>query len=172
MALGLGVLDAFNEGRAFGALGRYGVHVVASPAELAAFLSPAAGNQGESDAAEALQGTGEAEPLIDDYGAEPTGAGELLAAVAGRLERADDVDLFKIDVQEAGTLTVDSAGPTDVQGVLESDDGTVIAADDDGGPWYNFQLSQSVVPGTYYVRVSHCCAGTGQYRLTTALTTQ
>ncbi len=85
----------------------------------------------------------------------------------GRLETANDVDLFKIVVEQAGTLAVNSAGPTDVLAVLEAADGSVVGGDDDSGQWYNFAFSQTLAPGTYYLRVTHCCAGTGNYRLST-----
>lgn len=157
--LGHNVLDVFNEGSAFRAVGRYGVNVLADIAD----ASP------ETDGT-LLTGSGAVEAVGDDVGADAATAVALIETGAGRLETADDADLFKIAVDRAGTLTVSSAGPTDVVGVLEAGDGSVIVADDDGGQWYNFALSESLAPGTYYLRVTHCCAGTGDYRLSTTFT--
>ena len=78
--------------------------------------------------------------------------------------------MFKITVGQAGTLRVSSAGPTDVSGRLETADGAVVAADDDGGDWYNFSLEGAVAPGTYLLSVTHCCAGTGAYGLSSSFT--
>ncbi len=49
-------------------------------------------------------------------------------------------------------------------------DGSIVVADDDGGQWYNFAIRESLAPGTYLLRVTHCCAGTGEYRLSTTFT--
>lgn len=160
-ALGLNVFDVYNEGGAFRAIGRYGVQVVAGAAELDPSMDTKAAM---------LAGSGAVEGLSDDAGADAAGAVALTGPFSGRLETAGDVDLFKIVLDSPGTLAVSSAGPTDVVGALETAGGSVVATDDDGGPWYNFALSQSLDAGTYYLRVTHCCAGTGEYRLTTTFT--
>ncbi len=157
-ALGLNVLDVYNEGAAFRAVGRYGVNV------LAAAASPL-----DTDGT-LLIGSGSVEALGPDVGGDPATAVALSGDARGRLETADDADLFKIVVERAGTLAVSSAGPTDLVGTLESGDGSVVVADDDSGQWYNFAFSESLAPGTYFLRVSHCCAGTGEYRLSTTFT--
>ncbi|MFQ5953717.1 MAG: hypothetical protein ACE5JZ_01465 [Kiloniellales bacterium] len=160
-ALGLNVLDVYNEGAAFRAVGRYGVHVVAGAAELDPSLA--------ADAA-MLEGSGAVEGLSDDFSADPATAAALTGSLSGRLETTGDADLFKIVVEQPGTLAVNSAGPTDLMGTLETASGSIVVADDDSGQWYNFALSQSLDTGTYYLRVTHCCAGTGDYRLTTTFT--
>ena len=46
----------------------------------------------------------------------------------------------------------------------------MVAANDDGGGWYNFSLEGAVAPGTYLLSVTHCCAGTGAYGLSSSFT--
>lgn len=157
-ALGHNVLAVYNEGAGFRAIGRYGVNVLAEAA-----------NSLDADAT-LLIGSGSVEALGDDVGGDPATAVALSGDARGRLETADDADLFKIVVESAGTLAVSSAGPTDLVGTLETADGSVVVADDDSGQWYNFAFSESVAPGTYFLRVTHCCAGTGEYRLSTTFT--
>ena len=172
--LGVSVINVFNEGSAFATVERYGVHVVASAAELAEFINEpdadAAGPEAEPSGPATLAGTGEVEALADDHGDDLATATTLDGLAVGRLETAGDVDMFKITVGQAGTLRVSSAGPTDVSGRLETADGAVVAADDDGGDWYNFSLEGAVAPGTYLLSVTHCCAGTGAYGLSSSFT--
>jgi hypothetical protein len=189
-ALGLNALYVFNEGTAFRAVGAYGLHVVASAAALEALVQELLSGSAEvADADPAtdagppalpadydgpalLAGTGEIEWLADDVAGDPANAAVLPlgATLAGRLEIAGDEDLFRIDIPTPGTLTLASAGPTDLTGRLEDGDGTVLLADDDGGPRYNFRLEGALPAGSYYLRVGHCCAGAGSYRLTGTLT--
>ena len=177
--LGVSVIDVFNEGNAFATVERYGVHIVASAAELAEFVSEPAETDADTADAEAevepsgpatLAGTGEVEALVDDHGADLASATVLDGAAVGRLETADDVDMFKIMIGQAGTLKISSAGPTDVTGRLETAEGAAVAANDDGGAWYNFSLEGAVAPGTYLLSVTHCCEGTGTYGLSTSFT--
>ena len=167
--LAVSVFGVYNEGNAFRSVQRYGVRVVASAEELAAFLNDADSGEVTTDEPQAIAGSGEVERLTDDHSSDRGSATALSGAASGRLVSGDDADLFKIVVDQAGTLTVNSAGPTDLTGTLETAEGAVIATDDDGGPWYNFRIEKSVSPGTYYLRVTHCCAGAGQYRLSSRL---
>ena len=157
-ALGHNVLAVYNEGAGFRAIGRYGVNVLAEAA-----------NSLDADVT-LLIGSGSVEALDNDIGGDPATAVALNGDARGRLETADDADLFKIVVESAGTLAVSSAGPTDLVGTLETGDGSVVVADDDSGQWYNFAIRESLSPGTYFLRVTHCCAGTGEYRLSTTFT--
>jgi len=87
-------------------------------------------------------------------------------SVDGAIEHSEDADLYAITATENGTLTVRSAGATDVLGQLETAAGQLLARNDDGGSWYNFVVSASVQAGTtYYLRVRHCCGATGEYSL-------
>ena len=165
--LGVNLIHAFNEGRTFRPVASYGVHVTASPAELQALVADAAGTSAPQPPA--LPGTGQVLALTDDFGSDTAAAQLIAGPTNGRIEVSEDVDLFRIVVVQGGTLVVTSSGGTDVKGTLESTSGTVIAADDDSGPWYNFRLEGAVSPGTYFVRVAHCCKGTGRYGLSFAL---
>ncbi len=74
-----------------------------------------------------------------------------------------DVDLFRIDVVQAGTLTVETASSIDTHVKLLAADGIVIRRrhdgvgiprNDDGGNGDNFRLTTGrLVAGTYYVEV-------------------
>ncbi len=183
-ALGLNALYVFNEGTAFRTTGAYGLHVVASAAELQALLlelttgieTAEAETGSASDASlptaydgpALLSGTGETETLTDEAGDDKATAAALTlgTTLSARLAESGDEDLFRIDLTAPGTLTLASAGPTDTLGRLEDGDGTVLLSDDDSGPWYNFRISGALPAGSYYLRISHCCAGAGGYRLT------
>jgi len=109
-------------------------------------------------------------PPADDHGATTATASPLPlgGSVQGRLGDAADADLFAVTLAGAGTLILQSAGGSDLAGQLEDGAGTVLAADDDGGGWYNFKIVRALGPGTYYLRVRHCCAGAGDYEVSAA----
>ena len=179
--LGFGALYVFNEGQGFVNVGRYGLKIVAGAEELQALISDSQTDAGETTVADAggteaapsnliggipgIAGTSEFIPLTDDFGDVTVAAAVLGANLSGRIEVGGDADLFRIDIGQAGTLTVHSEGPTDVAGAVLDAVGATISSDDDGGPRYNFQIVTPVVPGTYYLRVTHCCSGSGSYRL-------
>ena len=72
---------------------------------------------------------------------------------AGDLDRAGDVDYFRIEVAEAGRLTVETTGPTDTVGYLQDAQGQPLAEDDNAGADDNFRIVRQVPAGTYYVGV-------------------
>ncbi len=72
---------------------------------------------------------------------------------AGDLDRAGDVDYFRIEVAEAGRLTVETTGPTDTIGYLQDAQGQPLAEDDNAGADDNFRIVRQVPAGTYYVGV-------------------
>ena len=146
--------SAFNEGNAFRGLGHYGIHVID--------LASSTPQNGETPT---VEGSGKVEALVDQHANDAADATELAVFKNGRLISQSDIDYFKITLNESGTLTIFSSGPTDVKGSLEEQSGSVLAEDDDGGKWYNFKIEKPVNPGTYFVRVTHCCAGTGTYRI-------
>ena len=179
--LGLSALYVFNEGHGFVNVGRYGLKIVAGAEELQALIAGSQTETSETTVADAggteaapsnliggipgIAGTSEFIALTDDFGDATAAATVLGANLSGRIEKAGDADLFRIDIGQAGTLTVRSEGPSDVAGAVIDGVGTMVASDDDGGPRYNFQIVTPVVPGTYYLRVTHCCSGSGSYRL-------
>ncbi len=81
------------------------------------------------------------------------------------LEYGGDIDYFRVEVTQAGTLTVETTGNTDTVGQLRGADGQGLGEDDDGGSGLNFRLVRQVTAGTYYIRVSGFENATGPYTL-------
>lgn len=96
----------------------------------------------------------------------------LPGSVNGTIVRAGNEQFFRLDVKEAGTLTLSSKGAADVKATLEDAAGKVLATDDDAGTGYGFKLTGTIAPGTYYLRVGHCCGGIGAYQLDAAFAVQ
>ncbi len=179
--LGFNALSVYNEGKTFASLERYGLKIVSSIEELLSLIEKSAedtdsetASTAETDAEPStdidgipgIAGSGTVETLTDDHPAATVDeAGELPAQLTARLETSGDIDLFKITIAAAGQLSISSAGPTDISATLETANGAVVANDDDAGPQYNFAFQTPVTPGTYYLRVNHCCGGAGSYRL-------
>ena len=67
-------------------------------------------------------------------------------------------------------VNASSSGGSDLVATLEDGVGNVIARSDDDGSWYNFSISETLGAGTYYLRVSHCCQGIGDYAVTATFT--
>ncbi|MCB4763908.1 MAG: PPC domain-containing protein, partial [Sulfurovum sp.] len=87
------------------------------------------------------------------------------------MDRAGDVDWFKVVIPSAGRLVAETTGSTDTVGILYDASGTEIVTDNDSGTDTNFKITQSVTAGTYYVKVKHSSAtGTGNYNLATKFT--
>ena len=117
-------------------------------------------------------GAGSVGAPADDHGT-TTGAATALTTgnpTTGRIGANGDVDMFRITTGGAGTVSAVSSGGTDLVATLEDGGGNVIARSDDDGTWYNFSISETLGAGTYYLRVSHCCAGTGDYAVTATFT--
>jgi hypothetical protein len=77
-------------------------------------------------------------------------------------------DLYRFEVQQQGSCTVETKGRTDVvMGVFGPNDQTRLAAqDDDSGEGRNAKISTVLASGTYTVKVRHFRPrGTGQYRI-------
>ena len=91
----------------------------------------------------------------DDHGdgrasATPVQIGSTVAGALGLGDR----DYFRIDIGQAGTLTLATSGSTDTFGTLQDSGGTRIAQDDESGPNHNFSISTgSLNVGTYYLEV-------------------
>ena len=93
------------------------------------------------------------------------------STTAGHLERAGDVDYFRIGVGQAGQLVVASGGDTDTSGRLEDGRGTELASDDDDGDGDNFRIVHDVAAGAHYVAVrGFDDARTGEYSLAVSFT--
>ena len=104
-------------------------------------------------------------PPADDHGDTRSDATNLAlgSSVQGEIEEGDDDDYFRVQVTEAGTLTVYTTGSLDTRGELQGSDGSIFASDDDGGDRTNFRIAHDVGPGTYYVRVNSYGTATGSY---------
>jgi hypothetical protein len=182
-SLGENLLVVFNEGQSFRSQEAYLLNVVASIDDLTALFAGSSSSETAStsgtgsgsattgglvnkDGVPGLEGSGRVETLADDHPNEAASAHVLATQLSGRIEKSGDTDLFRIDIPQSGALTVSSTGPSDVSAVLMDSNGNVIASDDDGGVRYNFSVSAAVTAGTYYLKVSHCCVGTGTYKLT------
>ena len=88
--------------------------------------------------------------------ATPLGA---TSSVIGDLDDAEDVDFFRIEVTEAGTLRVGTLSSLDTRCTLLNEAGEAVAASDDLGPRGSELCEANVVPGVYFVRVE---AGRGE----------
>ena len=96
-------------------------------------------------------------PSTDDHGDTRADATllPLPGSVPGEIGVTRDVDYFRLNVTEPGTLTVYTTGGVDTVGELQSADGTRMAFDSGGrGERLNFKFVRSVDPGTYFVKVS------------------
>lgn len=109
--------------------------------------------------------TVEPPPTTDDHGNARSSATSLAlgGSRSGRIERADDVDFFRITLTASGSLTVYTTGSLDTIGALQDDGGQPIATSDDGTD-LNFNIEHDrATPGTYFVRVSAYASGRGDY---------
>ena len=94
----------------------------------------------------------------------------LNSSTSGVLEAGGDIDSFRVEVTQAGTLTVETTGSTDTVGQLWGADGQRLSEDDDGGSRLNFRLARQVAAGTYYIRVSGFGDASGAYVLSVRFT--
>lgn len=110
-------------------------------------------------------------PPTDDFGNTiPTAASVTPGvAFAGKLEAAGDIDMFKVTVSGAGTLSGVSTGTTALNGQLLNAAGSALATQT-GAP--NFSVSSAVTAaGTYYLAVKGAAASTtGAYGATITFT--
>ncbi|WP_298610881.1 hypothetical protein [uncultured Thiothrix sp.] len=97
---------------------------------------------------------------------------ELNKLVDGGLEKAQDINYFKIKLKKVGSLTVESFGGTDTKANLLDSLGTTLATADTGGSAKNFKLSYQATAGIYYLAVKHAkAAGIGTYQVKASLQT-
>ena len=86
------------------------------------------------------------------------------SSTLGWLE-TDDVDVFRIELTEFGTLTVYTESWIDTRGSLDDADGARITSDEDSGVDRNFHISRDLDAGTYYIGVRGAVGISGEYRL-------
>ena len=88
------------------------------------------------------------------------------SSLAGAIETGGDVDYFKVQVGQAGTLTVYTTGSLDTKGTLEDNAGSTLESDDDSGNGTNFRIERAVTAGSYYVKVEAISSShTGSYTI-------
>lgn len=107
----------------------------------------------------------------DDFGNscnEATAIGQDSSTV-GALEGAGDKDYFRIQVSVPGELIINTEGDTDTAGILKDSNCLDIVASSTGGAGSNFQISQNVQAGTYFVETSGVASATGGYQLNSRL---
>lgn len=97
----------------------------------------------------------QAAKIPDDHGNEIKSSTtvDLDSITDGRLNYAEDVDMFEIHVPEAGFLTVGTSGLTNTYGQLLDAAGAVLASNDDAVKT-NCRIVSPVVAGTYFFVVS------------------
>lgn len=92
--------------------------------------------------------------------------------VSGNLERAKEVNYFKINLKKAGTLNLESFGNTDTTSTLLDKTGKALVSADTGGSGKNFKLNYPANPAIYYLAVKHAkAAGIGAYQVKASLQT-
>ena len=84
--------------------------------------------------------------------------------VAGTIDSATDIDMFRIDLHAEATLDMRSGGKLDTVGTLYDGSGAIVATDDDGGSGMNFRLRQTLDGGVHYLAVQSA-TDTGDYRV-------
>ena len=96
----------------------------------------------------------------------------LNTETAGALEQAGDVDYFRVEVSQAGQVTVETSGTTDTVGYFGGATGGWLGQDDNTGAEKNFRIASPVTPGTYYVAVVGAYNDTGPYTLRVRLSSK
>ena len=96
-------------------------------------------------------------------------ANRVSLPLPGRLAEispAGDVDYYRFTLSSQRMVTINTRGPTDTRGQLQSSSGGGIESDDDSGGDQNFEIVRTLSAGTYYVRVSgYSSSTTGGYSL-------
>jgi lysyl endopeptidase len=99
----------------------------------------------------------------------------LGATVSGTLNYIGDIDVFRIQITQAGTLFARSAGGFDLIGNLMDANGNTLETNDDNFVGNNeFAITWDVTPGTYYLAVAPwnpTALTTTGYSVSTAFTT-
>ncbi|HPY42139.1 MAG TPA: hypothetical protein PLM98_16560, partial [Thiolinea sp.] len=89
---------------------------------------------------------------------------------SGNIEKAKEVNYFRLNLKKSGILTLESSGSTDTKATLFDKNGQKILVADAGGEAQNFKLSYQATPSLYYLAIKHAKAsGTGAYQLKASL---
>ena len=111
----------------------------------------------------------------DDHGNTRQDATRLALgrSASGQIETSGDVDVFRIQVDEPGILTVYTTGYLETYGELQSSSGSRLAARFGAQDNGNFRIGREVSAGTYYISVDNFDDGHlvgGSYTLHAELT--
>ena len=93
--------------------------------------------------------------LADDHGNHTLSATRVDAhsTTVGVLDYPGDRDFFAVTVETQSVLTVETTGPTDTQGTLYDVSGRQVTAECCAGSGDNFQITELIEAGTYFIRV-------------------
>ena len=86
-------------------------------------------------------------------------------SVSGRIDPADDVDYFRIDISTSIFVDIFTTGGLNTVGRLINSVGTELTSDDQSGTNDNFLIRRLLERGTYYIEVSGSGTETGNYDL-------
>lgn len=108
---------------------------------------------------------------VDDHGdsllcATPMTVGG--SSVSGEITSSlsiNDIDRFTFVLGSSATVVIESTGSTDVEADLYNAAGSQLDSDDDSGASDNFQITQPLAAGQYYVRVK---GSNGSYGISVA----
>ena len=97
-------------------------------------------------------------PITDPNGVDmPINQRTTPLALSKRIDYAGDLDVFRLIVTATTTVTVWTEGTMDTVGSILDSRGVNVEANDDGtgnaAGDYNFKITKSLDPGTYYVQV-------------------
>lgn len=104
----------------------------------------------------------------DDHG-DTSGASTLLplgVRATGRIQPADDVDVFRIDLAASMDMRMSTSGSADTTGVLRDSANEELVHQADGGVGSNFRIDHCLDAGIYYLSISASAAGA--YNVTAA----
>ena len=102
----------------------------------------------------------------DDHGDGQSSATKLNpnSATEGYIAKGD-VDYFRIEISQSGTLSLATNGEVDTFGLLQSETAD-LDSDSSSGPGNNFHITATVAAGVYFLRVSgEGSSNTGSYTL-------
>lgn len=96
---------------------------------------------------------------VDDHPNQPTPTATVIpldgTPIRGTLGALGDLDVFRINVTQAGTVYVKSSGDYDLIGNLMDANGATLETNDDASvTGFDFGISWQVSPGTYYLAVA------------------
>lgn len=103
----------------------------------------------------------------DDHSDHPERATQLSvgSSTSGRIERAGDIDFFRVGASQRTAVRIFTSGTLDTVGSLRDNSGGVVSEDDDSGESLNFLIEATLERGTSYVQVGAFGGGTGVYTL-------